>query len=72
MFLSHLIRTDSIDLSLKGLKALSGILESGVNQAIDYIEKVSGDGTIAVDASLGQVGTKKHWRALVYVSQSRS
>ncbi|KAK3822637.1 MAG: hypothetical protein J3Q66DRAFT_365884 [Benniella sp.] len=54
---THLIRTDGPDQAKKGLKVPSSILEPGVSQVTDYIERVScGDGSNVVHGPLGEIG----------------
>jgi len=56
--LTRLIRTEALDRATLSLKALSSVLEPGMNLVIDHIERVSGSGS-RLDASLDQVKNRE-------------
>ncbi|KAI8358931.1 hypothetical protein B0O80DRAFT_484973 [Mortierella sp. GBAus27b] len=46
---SHLVRTDALDQATESLKALSGNLQKGLDQAIGCLEKITADDTKGID-----------------------
>ncbi|KAI8359033.1 hypothetical protein B0O80DRAFT_260258 [Mortierella sp. GBAus27b] len=47
--LSHLLRAEALDQATTGLKLLGGTLQTGLNQAIGCLEKITGDNEKSVD-----------------------
>ncbi|KAI8358971.1 hypothetical protein B0O80DRAFT_423971 [Mortierella sp. GBAus27b] len=52
---SHLVRTDALDWATESLKALSGNLQKGLDQAIGCLEEVTADDTKGSDGILEQM-----------------